>query len=102
MATGRKDPRIPAREECTVRSLLDRWAVDRPDAPYAVFWRGPTISFREMRERTMRMAAGLSALGVRQGDTVVVWLPNGVRCLETWFGINWLGAVYVPINIAYR
>ena len=102
MVVMRKDLRIPAREECTVRALLDRWAEDRPDDPFAVFWRGPTISFREMRERAMKVAAGLAVLGVRQGDSVVVWLPNGVRCLETWFGINWLGAVYVPINVAYR
>jgi crotonobetaine/carnitine-CoA ligase len=98
----RKDPRIPAREECVVRYLLDRWVDDRPDEPFAVFWKGSTITFSEMRDAAMRTAAGLATLGVKQGDTVVVWLPNGERCLETWFGINWLGATYVPINLAYR
>jgi crotonobetaine/carnitine-CoA ligase len=39
---------------------------------------------------------------VRQGQNVVVWLPNGLDCLRVWFGINWLGATYVPINTAYR
>ncbi|WP_213879384.1 AMP-binding protein [Pseudomonas sp. dw_358] len=98
----RKDPRIPAREECVVRYLLDRWATERPDEPFAVFWRGATLTYRQMRDAAIRAAAGLAALGVKQGDTVVVWLPNGQRCLETWFGINWLGATYVPINLAYR
>lgn len=98
----RKDQRIPAREECVVRYLLDRWTQNRPDAPFAVFWKGKTISFREMRDAAIRVAAGLAAMGVKQGDTVVVWLPNGERCLESWFGINWLGATYVPINLAYR
>lgn len=102
MKIVRKDPRIPAREECVVRYLLDRWVEDRPDAPFAVFWKGATLSFREMRNAARRVASGLAQLGVKQGDTVVVWLPNGQRCLETWFGINWLGATYVPINLAYR
>ena len=43
-----------------------------------------------------------SPLGVRKGETVLVWLPNSVECLRVWFGINWLGAVYVPINTAYK
>jgi crotonobetaine/carnitine-CoA ligase len=29
-------------------------------------------------------------------------MPNGVEMLRIWFAINWLGAVYVPINTAYR
>lgn len=102
MSLERKDPRIPAREECVVRYLLDRWAFEKPDAPYAVFSGGPTWTFSEMRNRAMTVAAGLAAQGVKQGDTVIVWLPNGTRCLETWFAINWLGAVYVPINLAFK
>ena len=30
------------------------------------------------------------------------WLPNGMDALRLWFGLNYLGAVYVPINTAYR
>jgi crotonobetaine/carnitine-CoA ligase len=55
-----------------------------------------------MRDLAAAAAAGLHRLGVRQGDNVVVWMPNGLDCLRTWFGINWLGATYVPINTAYR
>ncbi|GLQ29191.1 AMP-binding protein [Sulfitobacter pacificus] len=102
MSIVRKDPRVPAREECVVRYLLDRWAEDRPEAPFAVFWKGAVLTYREMRDAAIKTAAGLASLGVEQGDTVIVWLPNGQRCLETWFGINWLGAIYVPINLAYR
>ncbi|MFX8652965.1 AMP-binding protein, partial [Acinetobacter baumannii] len=52
--------------------------------------------------RVERTAAGLAALGVTQGDTVTVWLPNGVEMIRVWFAINWLGATYVPVNTAYR
>ncbi len=33
---------------------------------------------------------------------VLSWLPNGQDALRVWFGLNCLGAVVVPINIAYR
>src|SRR5262249_36754273 len=29
-------------------------------------------------------------------------LPNGPDAIRVWFGLNYLGAVYVPINLAYR
>ncbi|HTE79195.1 MAG TPA: AMP-binding protein, partial [Reyranella sp.] len=47
-------------------------------------------------------AIGLAALGVTQGDHVLSWLPNGPDAIRIWFGLNYLGAVYVPINLAYR
>jgi crotonobetaine/carnitine-CoA ligase len=99
---GPTDRTIPGRDECVVRNLLERWTAEKPDAPFAVFWNGPTLSFSELTRQTRNAAAGLAAMGVRQGDTVVVWLPNCPVCLVTWFAINWLGAIYVPINLAYR
>lgn len=97
-----RDRRVPARSETVVRDLLERWNGEKPDAPFAVFWRGETLTFADMHLRARKVAAGLTAQGVRQGDTVLVWLPNGVTCLEAWFGINWLGGVYVPLNTAYK
>ena len=44
----------------------------------------------------------LQALGVRAGDRVVAWLPNGPALVRAWFAINYLGAVFVPLNTAYR
>jgi len=44
----------------------------------------------------------LRALGVKQGERVLAWLPNNADCLRVWFGLNYLGAVFVPINTAYR
>ena len=55
-----------------------------------------------MRDVTVRTAAALQALGVRQGDHVLSWLPNGRNALRVWFGLNYIGAVYVPINLAYK
>ena len=96
------DPRIAAPEDCVTGRLIDRWAAAQPDKVYAVFPDGAEWTYAELRERVRRTALGLQRLGVRQGDHVVSWLPNGPDALRVWFALNYLGAVYVPINIAYR
>ena len=100
--SGHSDPRVPPRERCVVRHLVDDLARTRPGDVYAVFEDGEEWTFAELRLRIVRAAAGLSRLGVRQGETVAVWLPNGREALVAFFAINYLGAVFVPFNTAYR
>jgi crotonobetaine/carnitine-CoA ligase len=97
-----QDPRIPNRDECVLRYLLDRWAAERPDKAHIVFADGSEWSFAEIRARVRAKAAGLRKLGVRQGEHVAVWLPNGPDALVAFYAINYLGAVFVPFNTAYR
>ncbi len=99
---GQVDSRIPSRDECVLRYVLERRAREHPERAFIRLADGGTISYGEFREQVERTAAGLAALGVGQGDTVTVWLPNGVDMIRVWFGINWLGATYVPVNTAYR
>jgi crotonobetaine/carnitine-CoA ligase len=96
------DSRIPRRRECVLRDLLDAMAERHPDKVFVRFAGGGAWSYAETRARTRRAAAAFQQLGVRQGEHVVSWLPNGPDALLTWFGLNYLGAVYVPINTAYR
>ncbi|WP_447756125.1 AMP-binding protein [Sphingopyxis fribergensis] len=96
------DPRIPDRDACVLRYLLDRWATERPDKAHIVFADGSEWSFAEMRARVRAKAAGLRDLGIRQGEHVAVWLPNGPDALVAFYAINYLGAVFVPFNTAYR
>jgi len=93
---------MPSREICVLRYVLDRLCAEKPEAVFAVFEDGEEWSFAETRRRARRLGAALQALGVGQGDHVVAWLPNGKAALEVNFAINYIGAVYVPINVAYR
>lgn len=95
-------PTFPTRDEAVLRYVLDRRAAEDPDKVFAVFHDGPTWTRAELRERVRRTAASLEQLGVRQGDHVVVWLPNGPDVLVHFFAVNYLGAVFVPMNTAYR
>ncbi|MES2044232.1 MAG: AMP-binding protein [Pseudomonadota bacterium] len=96
------DPRIPNRDECVVRYLVDRWATERPDKTHVIFEDGEEWSYAELRRRVVDKAAGLQQLGVRQGDFVAAWLPSGRDALIAFYAINYLGAVFVPFNTAYR
>lgn len=96
------DPRIPNRNACVLRYLVDRWAVERPAKTHVIFEDGEEWSFAELRRRVIAKAAGLQRLGVKQGDFVAVWLPSGRDGLLAFYAINYLGAVFVPFNTAYR
>ena len=73
-----------------------------PQRNLALFENGSRWSYGEAHALARRTAAGLRALGVKRGDMVQVWLPNGPAAMQAWFGINYLGAVFAPINTAYR
>ncbi len=94
--------RIPSRETCVLRYLLDAKAAEHGDRPFLVLRDGSAWTYGEVLKRTRAAAAGLEALGVSQGDHVAVWMPNVPEAVIAWFAINYVGAVYVPINIAYR
>lgn len=96
------DPRIPNRNECVLRYLVDRWADERPDKTHVIFEDGEEWSYAELRRRVVSKAAGLQRLGVRQGDHVAAWLPSGRDALIAFYAINYIGAVFVPFNTAYR
>ena len=96
------DPRVPAPGQCVLRRLLERHAATQPDKVFARFQDGSEWTYAQTLANVQRTAAGLQALGVRQGENVHTWLPNGPDALRVWFALNHLGAVYVPLNVSYR
>ncbi|WBU52976.1 AMP-binding protein [Paracoccus sp. SCSIO 75233] len=96
------DPRIPPTEACVLRPLLERQAEMLGSRIYAKFGDGTEWSFAETLAQTRRTAAGLKALGVCPGQTVLIALPNGPDALRVWFAVNYLGAIAVHVNPAYR
>lgn len=66
-----------------------RVAVDGPGGP---------LSFAELGERVTRLARGLRALGLRDGDRVLDLQSNAVTYLETDLAIRSAGLVRVALN----
>ena len=98
-----RDPRMPARSKLVTRYLIDRWAEERPEKVFAKFDdTGEEWSYATFRELILQTAVGLQSRGVKQGDHVLVWMPNCREQIRIFFALNYLGAVYVPINTAYK
>lgn len=85
----------------TVLDALDRAVRQAPDRLFLDF-EGDTYTFAETAERATRFAHALREIGVGHGQTVVTQLENSIDAITAWLAINKLGAVWVPLNTAYR
>ncbi|MFF3573764.1 AMP-binding protein [Nocardia jiangxiensis] len=81
-------------------NCVDRWAEDprTRDKP-AIIWEGEpgdsrTVTYAELADEVGRLAAGLSAVGVRRGDVVAIYLPNTVEAFVAVHACNRIGAIY--------
>jgi long-chain acyl-CoA synthetase len=68
----------------------------------AIVFENKTLTYSELDENANRVAGGLEALGIKQGDRVAMMLPNIPEFAYTFFGIQKLGAVAVPFNTMYK
>jgi long-chain acyl-CoA synthetase len=59
-------------------------------------------SFADVEERALRLAGGLQALGVRDGDCVCILMRNDIAFLEASYAVMTLGAYAVPINWHFK
>src|SRR5690349_7155166 len=58
---------------------------------------GREWTYRQVHERSTRLAHALAGLGVRHGDRVAYLGPNHPAFVETLFATGALGAVFVPL-----
>src|SRR5689334_577999 len=80
---------------------LDAVAEAQPDKVAAVTPR-ETITYGELRRRSIRVALGLLELGVEPGDVVSYQLPNWVEFLVLHHAATRIGAVNNPLIPIYR
>jgi long-chain acyl-CoA synthetase len=79
--------------------LLVRAARVHPDRPAVLLGGRPILSYRELAERTARLAGHLrNGLGLQAGDRVAIYMTNHVAYLEVLFAAWWAGLAVVPIN----
>lgn len=96
------DSRFPAREDVMVVDLLEARAREHGDRVFLVFDDGEEWSFARTATEAWQVANSLRAAGVREGDYVSMWLPAGKDSVRTFLGILGAGAVFAPLNVAYR
>lgn len=86
----------------TIRQLLERNAQQWPDLVVLKFDDGDQYTSKRLLAEVTQLAANLHDNGVRQGEFVLSWLPNGPLAVLLYLTLNALGAIYVPFNTAYR
>ena len=88
----------------TKESLSD--VVDRQAATWGekvfVFDSTTSVTYRQLKDRAVALAAGLHRSGLGRGDHVAVQLPNWSEFAVIVAALSRLGAVLVPIMPVYR
>ncbi|GII82299.1 acetoacetyl-CoA synthetase [Sphaerisporangium siamense] len=79
---------------------------DRPDHEVAVIaveesGRTREVTWTELRAQVASLAATLTGLGVRPGDRVAGYLPNGVEAVVAFLATASLGAVWAMCGLDY-
>ena len=90
-----------AGESDTVAAALTRAVSQRADATFFEI-DGKPSTFGELDRRATRFANELTALGLTKGDRLVTMCETGADAMTAWFATAKLGAVWVPVNLAYR
>jgi long-chain acyl-CoA synthetase len=92
-------PSLPFRG-LTLPQWLERAAREHGGRPALIF-ANARLSYRQFKDQVDRLACALAQLGVRQGDTVALQLPNLPQFAIGYYAIQTLGAVAVPTNPTY-
>ena len=76
--------------------------LDRTPQAIAYHCMDRTATHAELRHASRSCAAYLAALGLRRGDVMAVWLPDGGSWLQLLFAAAQLGVLMVPISTRFR
>lgn len=55
------------------------------------------VSYSELDQRILNLAAGLLKLGAKAGDRLVIYLPNGIELVELLYAAFSIGVIVVPV-----
>jgi long-chain acyl-CoA synthetase len=96
-------PGVPNQVEAPLKSVAQLFdeATDQAPSRAAVAFYGRSITYRELREATDRLACALSALGVKKGDRVALYLLNSPQFIIAYFAALKCGATVTPISPVY-
>lgn len=86
-------------DELLIKSF-ERACEEYPDHT-AIIYIGEKFSYKRFKELIDRFATALHALGVRDNDKVMLYIPNCPQFLIGYFGAQQIGAIPVPVSPIY-
>ncbi|MCX7109861.1 MAG: AMP-binding protein [Proteobacteria bacterium] len=85
----------------TLVGVLDWHVCQHPDRPHIRFYsdddEGMTLTYRQLQTESAKVASGLQAAGLRQGQAVAIMLPTGPDYFFSFIGVLLAGGVPVPM-----
>jgi long-chain acyl-CoA synthetase len=80
---------------------FESWA-EKHSGKTAIIYLGTKYSYSRINEWVRRFAAALQGLGVREGDKMVIYIPNSPQWTVAWLAILKIGDTAVPIAPMYN
>lgn len=87
----------------TLTDWLEYWSKEIPNNECVVYSdRDFRLTWKEMNDRSDRMAKGLLALGLKKGSHIGIWATNVPNWLTLLYASAKIGAVLVTVNTNYK
>lgn len=67
----------------------------------AIVFLGDKFSFAELKDKVDRFATGLTQLGIRKGDRIMLYLTNSVQLVIAFLAAQKIGAVVILVSPIY-
>jgi len=84
----------------TIVEAFEAQVEKHPDKT-AIIFLGTTITYAQMGEYVKRFAGALYQMGVREGEKMIIYIPNSPQWVIAWLGIQKAGGIAVPITPIY-
>jgi long-chain acyl-CoA synthetase len=93
----------PHHPNASNRNIFDAFAAAAEEHPgrTAVIYLGTRFSYRKIMKLAENFAGALQDQGVREGQRMILYIPNSVQWVVAWLGALRAGAVAVPIAPIY-
>ncbi|MBM4338389.1 MAG: long-chain fatty acid--CoA ligase [Deltaproteobacteria bacterium] len=79
---------------------FERMCEKYPDR-VAIIYLGEKFTYARLRNLIERFATALTRLGIKKGDKVILYITNSAQWVISFFGIQKIGAVVVPVAPIY-
>lgn len=106
MATTTSRSSVSARRDLYAKGVLPlalaERAAERPDEVILTIIDGPSLTYAELNDLSLKWAAALSELGIGAGDCVATMMVPSAEAYAAWIGLGWLRAYDTAVNTEYR
>lgn len=81
-------------------NVLARNARKYPNSE-AVICHGRRVNYKDLNDLVNQLSDALIHLGIEKGDRVMIFMPNVLEFIVSYFAIQRIGAIVVPVNAKF-